>query len=246
MDQCPIPTLLERDTFSKVLFNNVKKFYVLGRDVMCCYTLTEKFIPHHKDWIGIFKAGWKKTQEYYTYMWAPLPNNINEGSATQQEIQYKGYYLPNDDEHYYQFCYVDVNGFVQGTSTFFRICRGHMVVLNKEKVDEMEHLSEELYQENQELKDKYADLHEQLQRKQVALEATERMNKSLELEVEEKAAWEEEKASWESVLLQLKEYNQKIILEKEDMGIRVEELQTQLATQEKMKELIVRDQEKTE
>jgi ribosomal protein S4 len=40
-------------------------------------------------------------------------------------------------------------------------------LLLQEKVEEMEQLSEELYQQNQELKDKYADLHEQLQRKQV-------------------------------------------------------------------------------
>lgn len=51
------------------------------------------------------------------------------------------------------------------------------------------------------------DLLEQLQQKEVALEATQRMDKSLEQEVEEKAAWEEEKASWESELLQLKEDN---------------------------------------
>lgn len=39
---------------------------------MCYYTLTEKFIPHPKAWICIFKVGWKTTQEYYTFVWAPL------------------------------------------------------------------------------------------------------------------------------------------------------------------------------
>ncbi|XP_028610824.1 calcium-binding and coiled-coil domain-containing protein 2 [Grammomys surdaster] len=200
MEQHPIPTLLEHGNFSRVLFNNVEKFYVPGGDVMCCYTLTENFIPRRKDWIGIFKVGWKTTQEYYTFMWAPLPKDLNKGSATQQEIQFKAYYLPKDMEHY-QFCYVDEDGLVQGASIPFQFHpdpdEDIMIVINKEKMEEMEQLSEELYQENQELKDKYADLHEQLQRKQVALEATQKINKNLEQEVEEKASWEEEKASWE-------------------------------------------------
>uniref|UniRef100_A2A6M5-5 Isoform 5 of Calcium-binding and coiled-coil domain-containing protein 2 n=1 Tax=Mus musculus TaxID=10090 RepID=A2A6M5-5 len=200
MDQCPIPTLLEHGNFSQVLFNNVEKFYAPRGDIMCYYTLTEKFIPRRKDWIGIFKVGWKTTQEYYTFMWAPLPKDQNKDSATQQEIQFKAYYLPKDVERY-QFCYVDEDGLVRGTSVPFQFCpdpdEDIMVVINKEKVEEMEQLSEELYQQNQELKDKYADLHEQLQRKQVALEATQRVNKTLEHKVEEKASWEKEKASWE-------------------------------------------------
>ncbi|XP_034362890.2 calcium-binding and coiled-coil domain-containing protein 2 isoform X2 [Arvicanthis niloticus] len=398
MEQHPTPSLPEHGNFSQVLFNNVEKFYVPGGDVMCCYTLTENFIPRRKDWIGIFKVGWKTTKEYYTFMWAPLPKDLNKESATQQEIQFKAYYLPKDMEHY-QFCYVDEDGLVQGTSIPFQFHpdpdEDIMIVINKEKMEEMEQLSEELYQENQELKDKYADLHEQLQRKQVALEATwQKINKNLEQKVEEKASWEEEKASWEeekasweeekasweeekaswkeekaswkeekaswdeekaswdeekasweeekasweeekaswkeekaswkeekaswkeekssweeekaswkeekasweeekasweeekaswkeekasweeekasweeekaswkeekasweeektsreSELLHLEEYNQKITSEKEDLGIRVKELQTQLASQEKeIKELIVRDQEKTE
>lgn len=176
------------------------------------YTLTEKFIPRPKDWIGIFKVGWKTTQEYYTFMWAPLPKDQNKDSATQQEIQFKAYYLPKDVECY-QFCYVDEDGLVRGTSVPFQFCpdpdEDIIVVINMEKVEEMELLSEELYQENQELKDKYTDLHEQLQRKQVALEATQRVNKTLEQEVEEKASWEEKKGSWESELLQKNPYSRR-------------------------------------
>ncbi|GAB1296713.1 Calcium-binding and coiled-coil domain-containing protein 2 [Apodemus speciosus] len=297
MEQCPEPNPLKKGNSSQVLFYNVEKFYVPGRDLRCCYFLTEKFIPGRRDWIGIFKVGWTSTQEFYTFMWAPLPE---EESARRQEIEFKAYYLPKDKAHY-QFCYVDKDGLVQGTSISFQFCpdpdEDIMVVMNKERIEELEQLREELYQENQELRDKYADLHERLQREQavslcspgcpgthsvdqaglelrnppasasrvlelkacatnarpvsrikiwpggggthlVALEATQRINKSLEQEMEEKATWEEEKGSWKSELLQLKEYNKKIISEKEDMEIRVEELQAQLATQKKeMKKL---------
>ena len=56
----------------------------------------------------------------------------------------------------YQFCYVDEDGLVRGTSVPFQFCpdpdEDIIVVINMEKVEEMELLSEELYQENQELK----------------------------------------------------------------------------------------------
>ena len=108
--------------------------------------------------------------------------DLNKVSATQQEIQFKAYYLPKDVERY-QFCYVDEDGLVRGTSVPFQFCpdpdEDIIVVINMEKVEEMELLSEELYQENQELKDKYADLHEQLQRKQMVLETTQRDRKSV-------------------------------------------------------------------
>uniref|UniRef100_A0ABK0M8L5 Calcium-binding and coiled-coil domain-containing protein 2 n=1 Tax=Rattus norvegicus TaxID=10116 RepID=A0ABK0M8L5_RAT len=249
--------------FSQVLFNNVEKFYIPG-DVVCCYTLTEKFVPRPKDWVGVFKVGWETTQEYYTFMWAPMPDDLNTESATQQKIQFKAYYLPKDEEHY-QFCYVDEDGLVQGISIPFQFPppdseEDIMIVINKEKMDEMEQLREELYQENQELKDKYADLHEQLQRKQVALEATQRMNESLGQEVEQKASWEkqkasweeqkasweEQKASWESEMLHLKEYNQKITSEKENMEIRIEDLLIQLMYKYRgLVDFILKDEEKT-
>ena len=56
MEQCPAPTLPRQGNFSQVLFHNVEKFYVPGADVMCCYSLTEKFIPRRRDWIGIFEV----------------------------------------------------------------------------------------------------------------------------------------------------------------------------------------------
>ncbi|XP_052051871.1 calcium-binding and coiled-coil domain-containing protein 2 [Apodemus sylvaticus] len=246
MEQCPVPTLLEHGSSSQVLFHNVDKYYVPGEDVMCCYTLTEKFIPRRRDWIGIFKVGWKTPQEYYSFMWAPLPSKESDKC---QEIEFKAYYLPKDEEHY-QFCYVDEDGVVQGTSISFQFCpdpEDIMVIMNKEKVEELEQLREELYQENQDLRDKYANLHEQLLQKQVALDATQRINKLLEQEMKEKVSWEKEKASWERELRWLKEYNQKMISEKEEMGMRVEELQTLLETQEKkMEKLMERLEEKTE
>ncbi|XP_011901641.1 PREDICTED: calcium-binding and coiled-coil domain-containing protein 2 isoform X3 [Cercocebus atys] len=201
--------LLDHCHFSQVIFNSVEKFYIPGGDVTCRYTFTQNFIPRQKDWIGIFRVGWKTVREYYTFMWVTLPIDLNNKSAKQQEVQFKAYYLPKDDE-YYQFCYVDQDGVVRGASIPFQFRPENeediLVVTTQEE-----------------------------------LETLQSINKKLELKVKE------QKDYWETELLQLKEQNQKMSSENEKMGIRVDQLQAQLSTQEKeMEKLVQGDQDKTE
>uniref|UniRef100_A0A2K6G1F2 Calcium-binding and coiled-coil domain-containing protein 2 n=1 Tax=Propithecus coquereli TaxID=379532 RepID=A0A2K6G1F2_PROCO len=200
--------LLDHCHFSQVIFNNVEKFYVPGGDITCYYTLTQHFIPRRKDWIGIFRVGWKTTREYYTFMWVTLPIDLNNISA-KQEVQFKAYYLPKDDE-YYQFCYVDQDGVVRGASIPFQFRPENeediLVVTTQEE-----------------------------------LETLQNINKKLEQKVKE------QKDYWETELLQLKEQNQKVSSENEKMGMRVDQLQAQLSTQEKeMEKLVQGAQDKTE
>uniref|UniRef100_A0A8C9AGZ0 Calcium-binding and coiled-coil domain-containing protein 2 n=1 Tax=Prolemur simus TaxID=1328070 RepID=A0A8C9AGZ0_PROSS len=196
--------LLDHCHFSQVIFNSVEKFYVPGGDITCHYTLTQHFIPRRKDWIGIFRVGWKTTREYYTFMWVNLPVDPNNISA-KQEVQFKAYYLPKDDE-YYQFCYVDQDGVVRGASIPFQFRPENeediLVVTTQEE-----------------------------------LETLQSINKNLEQKVKE------QKDYWETELLQLKEQNQKVSSENEKMGMRVDQLQAQLSTQET---LVQEAQDKTE
>ncbi|NP_001233315.1 CALCOCO2 isoform 10 [Pan troglodytes] len=243
--------LLDHCHFSQVIFNSVEKFYIPGGDVTCHYTFTQHFIPRRKDWIGIFRVGWKTTREYYTFMWVTLPIDLNNKSAKQQEVQFKAYYLPKDDE-YYQFCYVDEDGVVRGASIPFQFRPENeediLVVTTQGEVEEIEQHNKELCKENQELKDscvslqkQNSDMQAELQKKQEELETLQSINKKLELKVKE------QKDYWETELLQLKEQNQKMSSENEKMGIRVDQLQAQLSTQEKeMEKLVQADQDKTE
>lgn len=48
--------LVERASFNQVIFNNVTKFYDLGGDITCYYTLTQNMVPCKKDWVGIFRV----------------------------------------------------------------------------------------------------------------------------------------------------------------------------------------------
>ncbi|KAL1775731.1 calcium-binding and coiled-coil domain-containing protein 2 isoform X1, partial [Sigmodon hispidus] len=205
--------LLNCKEFLKVVFNNVEKFYIPGKDVTCYYTFTQQLIPRPKDWIGIFKVGWKTTREYYTFMWVALPSDLSKESTKQQGVHFKAYYLPKDDE-YYQFCYVDQDGVVRGASIPFQFRpeteEDIVVITTKGRVEEMEQQNEQLLQENQQLKDSCANLQKQnsdglaeLQRKQEMLEALQSTTRKLEQQVEE------QKACWETDRLQLKEDNQK-------------------------------------
>uniref|UniRef100_A0A7N9DG63 Calcium-binding and coiled-coil domain-containing protein 2 n=3 Tax=Cercopithecinae TaxID=9528 RepID=A0A7N9DG63_MACFA len=221
--------LLDHCHFSQVIFNSVEKFYIPGGDVTCRYTFTQNFIPRQKDWIGIFRVGWKTVREYYTFMWVTLPIDLNNKSAKQQEVQFKAYYLPKDDE-YYQFCYVDQDGVVRGASIPFQFRPENeediLVVTTQGEVEEIEQHNKELCKENQELKDscvslqkQNSDMQAELQKKQEELETLQSINKKLELKVKE------QKDYWETELLQLKEQNQKMSSENEKMGIRVDQLQ---------------------
>nr|XP_035948717.1 calcium-binding and coiled-coil domain-containing protein 2 isoform X2 [Halichoerus grypus] len=243
--------LLDHCHFSQVIFNSVEKFYVPGGDVTCYYTLTQHFIPRRKDWIGIFRVGWKTTREYYTFMWVTLPVDLNSESAKQQEVQFKAYYLPKDDE-YYQFCYVDQDGVVRGASIPFQFRPENeediLVVTTQGEVEEIEQHNKELCKENEELKDscvslqkQNSDMQAELHKKEEELETLKSTNKKLEQQVKA------QKDRWETELLQLKEQNQKMSSENEKMGVQVDQLQAQLSTQEKeMEKLVQGDQDKTE
>ncbi|NXY23102.1 CACO2 protein, partial [Atrichornis clamosus] len=175
--------LLDSCHFSQVLFTGVEKFYVPGADVSCRYTLSQHLTPRGKDWVGIFRVGWKTTREYYTFLWAPVPPAAPEGAALQQQIQFKAYYLPKDDE-YYQFCYVDQDGMVRGASVPFQFRAEAeddiVVVTTQAEVEELELQNKNLQKENQELEANCAHLRKQNLELQEKLKKTQELQNSLE------------------------------------------------------------------
>ncbi|XP_030077434.1 calcium-binding and coiled-coil domain-containing protein 2 isoform X2 [Microcaecilia unicolor] len=119
-DESPTSVVfLEHEKFSHVIFNKMEKTYRPGGDIMCFYKLTRDIHPQKKDWLGVFRVGWMSTREFYTFIWAPLPSDCEE----QQQVTFKAYYLPKNEEDFYQFCYVDWNGVVRGASVPFQICQ---------------------------------------------------------------------------------------------------------------------------
>ncbi|XP_068261236.1 tax1-binding protein 1 isoform X4 [Nyctibius grandis] len=113
-------TMLQTSNFAHVIFQNVAKSYLPNTHLECHYTLTQFIHPHQKDWVGIFKVGWSTARDYYTFLWSPMPENYVEGSTVNCVLTFQGYYLPNDDGEFYQFCYVTHKGEIRGASTPFQ------------------------------------------------------------------------------------------------------------------------------
>ncbi|XP_034144599.1 tax1-binding protein 1 homolog B isoform X5 [Esox lucius] len=111
---------MDTSNFAHVIFQNVGKSYLPHAALECHYTLTQFIKPHQKDWVGIFKVGWSTARDYYTFLWCPLPENYSEGTAVHRSVVFQGYYVPNDDGEFYQFCYVTHKGEIRGASTPFQ------------------------------------------------------------------------------------------------------------------------------
>lgn len=111
---------MEMSNFAHVIFQNMGKSYLPHAALECHYTLTQFLKPHQKDWVGIFKVGWSTARDYYTFLWSPLPDNYTEGTAVNRSVIFQGYYVPNDDGEFYQFCYVTHKGEIRGASTPFQ------------------------------------------------------------------------------------------------------------------------------
>ncbi|NXK43109.1 CACO2 protein, partial [Piprites chloris] len=263
--------LLESCHFSQVVFNDVEKFYVPGADVTCYYTLTQNISARGKDWVGIFRVGWKTTREYYTFMWAPLPAAGHSDTAVQQKIQFKAYYLPKDDE-YYQFCYVDQDGMVRGASVPFQFRAETeddiLVVTTQGEVEEIELQNKNLQRENEELRASRASLQQRNVELQEELKKTQELRESLEssrsntekLELELNALKTENKRlkeqgdCREAELQRLREQVQSVTAEKERLEGRLktaldhmDQLQSQVLDYEKeMENLSLLGQDKTE
>ncbi|XP_034466085.1 tax1-binding protein 1 homolog B [Hippoglossus hippoglossus] len=110
---------MDTSNFAHVIFQNVGKSYLPHAALECHYTLTQFIRPHPKDWVGIFKVGWSTARDYYTFLWSPLPENYMEATAVNRTVVFQGYYVPNDDCEFYQFCYVTHKGEIRGASTPF-------------------------------------------------------------------------------------------------------------------------------
>ncbi|XP_067225848.1 calcium-binding and coiled-coil domain-containing protein 2 [Chanodichthys erythropterus] len=160
-----VPVVMETSSYSQVVFNDVPPSYPPNTPVSCWYTLTGALQPNPRDWIGVFKVGWSSTQQYFNYVWVePCLDNVGPEPLVQHVV-FKESYLPKDDGEFYQFCYVDSNGYVKGASTPFcfqnpaetsldcSLEKDLLVITTQEQAEKMEKEKEDCVKEIEHLKE---------------------------------------------------------------------------------------------
>ncbi|XP_078280698.1 uncharacterized protein LOC144607627 isoform X1 [Rhinoraja longicauda] len=212
-------------TFAQVIFVNVEKLYMTDIPVKCNYTLTSKIAAHKKDWIGIFKVGWSTARDYHTFVWAPLPKGDGHVER-QQQVTFEAYYLPKDENDFYQFCYVTQRGEVRGASTpfGFRVMSHNtperlesdsaqemLIITTQEKQEETEREKIELNENNLKLIEENASLKEKIKELETQA-AKEKEEHCTALEINKKEVTALEKQTLEQKVkseLEMKAQNEK-------------------------------------
>ncbi|XP_061809656.1 tax1-binding protein 1 homolog B isoform X1 [Nerophis lumbriciformis] len=231
---------MDTSNFAHVIFQNVGKSYLPHAALECHYTLTQFLKPHPKDWVGIFKVGWSTARDYYTFLWSPLPENYVDGTAVNRTVVFQGYYVPNDDGEFYQFCYVTHKGEIRGASTPFLFranspseeelltvedeCNSDILVVTT-KADFLEQKVEEIQREKDELVKKVAVLQQEMEQLKTAKES---LQKECEHEKENCAVMKRENQEVQNSAMALQEEKEEVKRRLEEATSRVLQLEEDL------------------
>ncbi|XP_061919020.1 tax1-binding protein 1 homolog B isoform X2 [Entelurus aequoreus] len=231
---------MDTSNFAHVIFQNVGKSYLPHAALECHYTLTQFLKPHPKDWVGIFKVGWSTARDYYTFLWSPLPENYVDGTAVNRTVVFQGYYVPNDDCEFYQFCYVTHKGEIRGASTPFLFranspseeelltvedeCNSDILVVTT-KADFLEQKVEEIQREKDEVVKKVAVLQQEMEQLKTAKES---LQKECEHEKENCAVMKRENQEVQNSAMALQEEKEEVKRRLEEATSRVLQLEEDL------------------
>jgi hypothetical protein len=89
----------------------------------CRYTVESCHCPNAKDWVGLFKVGWKSFNDHICYEWGPVPES-RPGKEMKNSVTFKAASLPKDTNEFYQFLYLDAANNLCGTSDIFQFTDG--------------------------------------------------------------------------------------------------------------------------
>ncbi|XP_077431023.1 tax1-binding protein 1 homolog B isoform X3 [Vanacampus margaritifer] len=231
---------MDTSNFAHVIFQNVGKSYLPHAALECHYTLTQFIKPNPKDWVGIFKVGWSTARDYYTFLWSPLPENYADGTAVNRTVVFQGYYVPNDDGEFYQFCYVTHKGEIRGASTPFLFrasspseeelltvedeCNSDILVVTT-KASFLEQKVEEAHRMKDELVKKVALLQQEMEQLDLAKES---LQKACEREEENCALLKRQNQELQSSSKVLQEEKEEVKRRLEEATSRVLQLEEDL------------------
>jgi len=77
-------------SISHVHFVCIPETYAAGADVQCSFVITEHLEIHSRDWVGLYKVGWRSSSDYFYYEWSPVPSNYVPGTEVANRVVFPG------------------------------------------------------------------------------------------------------------------------------------------------------------
>lgn len=84
---------LSKTSQVQVIFRSVEETYPVGVDVQCTYSVNGSLEVGSRDWVGLYKVGWRSQSDYYYYDWSPLPPDYAKGKSFEGKIVFPGMIL---------------------------------------------------------------------------------------------------------------------------------------------------------
>ncbi|XP_072928030.1 calcium-binding and coiled-coil domain-containing protein 1-like [Hemitrygon akajei] len=224
-------------TWVEITFHNVASSYIPGIPVECRYTLLSPSHWNSRDWIGLFKMGWRSLHDYYTFVWSSSPQQ-DQGVIIDSSVCFEASQIPAESPTFYQFCYIDSEGTCLGSSSPFNFHQpsstNELLLLdsvdsniNMVLVMNRTSLLESQLAESETAREQLAQLHHRLhhdvdvlkahiQELQLARECARVVHEDMKIEFEK---LQEEKAKASADCLQLKR-------EQEETAVKIMDLET--------------------
>ena len=61
-----------------VVFRNIPETFVVGSDLTVSFTVQKGLEISAKDWIGLYKVGWRSHTQFLYYDWSPFHDGLEE------------------------------------------------------------------------------------------------------------------------------------------------------------------------
>jgi len=87
-DSCQVPG--KATNFSHVRFLCIPETYTAGADVQCSFVISEDQVVNSRDWVGLYRVGWRSSSDYFYYEWSPVPSNYVAGMEVPNRVLFPG------------------------------------------------------------------------------------------------------------------------------------------------------------
>jgi len=77
-------------SFSHVRFICIPETFTSGADVQCSYVISEDLVVNSRDWVGLYKVGWRSSSDYFYYEWSPIPSSYVVGTEVANRVVFPG------------------------------------------------------------------------------------------------------------------------------------------------------------